>query len=139
MNIILKKYGVEVSLAGSAFEALDELRKKKFDIIISDIAMPGMDGHEMIAVFRQMEEGGIEHTPAVAISGHADFDNRKKSYSQGFQVHLTKPVHSEAGVCFHEREGNAESSFGIFGAHEPLPGRCKIVDQEGNAIIANCH
>ncbi len=59
-------------------------------------------------------------------------------WNQGYVFRGFGKVFSEAAVCFHEREGNAESSYGIFTAHEPLPSACKIIDQEGNGIIATC-
>ena len=58
---------------------------------------------------------------------------------QGYAFHGFGKVFSEASVCFHEREGDVHSTYGIFTAHESLPEGCNITDQEGNAIIATCH
>ncbi len=57
---------------------------------------------------------------------------------QGYAFRGFGKVFSEASVCFHEREGQSSSPYGIFTAHEPLPDGCKVADQEGNAVIASC-
>ncbi len=57
---------------------------------------------------------------------------------QGYAFRGFGKVFSEASVCFHEREGENTSPYGIFTAHEPLPEGCKVADQEGYAILAQC-
>jgi hypothetical protein len=57
---------------------------------------------------------------------------------QGYAFRGFGKVFSEASICFHEREGDLTSSYGIFTAHEPLPDGCKVTDREGDAILAQC-
>lgn len=87
----INRYGAKVTVCASGIEALSELKKQKFEVLLSDLAMPEMDGHDLIIALRSLEEGQARHTPAVALSGHTDYDTRRKTLSEGFQVYLNKP------------------------------------------------
>jgi PAS domain S-box-containing protein len=84
----LEENDAVVTVAASCDEALAILGCRRFDLIISDIGMPGRDGYEMIA---QARERGI-HTAAVALTAYARAQDREKSLSSGFQAHLAKPI-----------------------------------------------
>jgi CheY-like chemotaxis protein len=63
-----------------------------FDVVISDIAMPGGDGYELMRSIRALapEQGG--RIPAVAVTARARPEDRRRALAEGFQVHLPKPV-----------------------------------------------
>jgi CheY-like chemotaxis protein/anti-sigma regulatory factor (Ser/Thr protein kinase) len=92
---ILSEFGVEVTAVASADEALDNLRRKTWhkppDLLISDIAMPDKEGCELIREIRALpsELGG--EIPAIALSGNAGSEERNRTLSAGFQLHLCKP------------------------------------------------
>ncbi|HVG20413.1 MAG TPA: ATP-binding protein [Blastocatellia bacterium] len=93
---MLTEYGAEVMIAGSADEALDAITKETAarlpHVLVSDIGMPGKDGYDLIRELRALgpERGG--GIPAVALTGYASTDERERAVSEGFQMHLAKPV-----------------------------------------------
>ncbi len=92
LAVVLESCGSKVIFAGSATEALDALKRLKPDLLISDIEMPGEDGYSLISNVRALkpEEGG--QTPAIALTAHARLEDRMRSLSAGFQMHVAKPV-----------------------------------------------
>lgn len=84
----LQLQGASVTLAGSGDEALRILKYEKFDVIISDLGMDGMDGLDFI---RAVRERNIQ-TPAIALSGYTGIEPQQNALSAGFQMHLDKPV-----------------------------------------------
>jgi PAS domain S-box-containing protein len=82
-----------VVTAGSASEALSVLKEQgPFDVIVSDIGMPGEDGYSFIRRVRSLpaDQGG--RTPAVALTAYARSEDRMRSIVAGFQMHVPKPV-----------------------------------------------
>ncbi|WP_397569619.1 ATP-binding protein [Schlesneria sp. T3-172] len=93
---VLVERKCEVKTCSSADEALDVLRTQKFDVIISDIGMPGKDGFEFIRQWRALEaQLKREKTPAVALTAYARGDDRRRALMAGFQAHVAKPVEQE--------------------------------------------
>ena len=84
--------GAEVVTASSVGEALEAIRVGKFDVLVSDIGMPGEDGYELIRRLRVLppEDGG--RTPAVALTAYARTEDRLRSMRAGFEMHVSKPV-----------------------------------------------
>jgi CheY-like chemotaxis protein len=93
---ILTHYGAEVMLAGSVDEALNVITKNDSGRLphapVTDIGMPGRDGYDLIRELRALapERGGS--IPAVALTGYASLDEKERALSEGFQIHLSKPV-----------------------------------------------
>jgi PAS domain S-box-containing protein len=75
---------------GSAAEALDCAGREQFDIIISDIAMPGVDGLQLMRELRARP--GFATVPAIALTGYASQTDAKAAISAGFDLHLSKPI-----------------------------------------------
>ncbi len=91
---LLEEQGAEVVTAGSATDALaliDHRGHERFDVMLTDIGMPGMDGYGLIRTVR--EDLGLEaHAlPAVAVTALARDDDRQRALDSGFQEHLAKP------------------------------------------------
>lgn len=88
LRSILELHGATVTTARSAEEALDTLRDRLPDVLLSDIEMPGVDGLELIRTVR-----GFGHRlPAVAVTAHGRVEDRVRILSAGFNSHLAKPV-----------------------------------------------
>ena len=88
---LLTERGAEVTTARSVDEAVERLSAGRFDVLVSDIAMPIRDGFDLIRHVREHVDG----LPAIALTAFASADDRERALSAGFQAHLTKPVSAE--------------------------------------------
>jgi PAS domain S-box-containing protein len=86
---LLEIGGASVCSATSGFEALRIAREKEFDVVLSDISMPEMDGFEFLSRLRQLP--GKEDLPAVALTGFGRPEDVQRAVDEGFYAHLTKP------------------------------------------------
>jgi CheY-like chemotaxis protein len=91
---MLRTAGAEVDGVGSGKEALERLRHARFDSLLCDVYMPGMDGFELMRRVRQLEPS----LAAVAITAHPSYENRRDAQRAGFQDLVTKPVEAAALV-----------------------------------------
>ena len=89
---VLRESGAIVRGASSAAETLQALETDWPDVLISDIGMPGEDGHSLIAKIRALEAQGRSRTPAVALTAYARTEDRVKSLRAGFDMHVVKPI-----------------------------------------------
>ncbi len=85
---LLTDCGAEVVAVGSAHAALDVLATSTFDVILSDIGLPSVDGYAFIKL---AHERGIS-TPAAALTAFARPDDRARALKAGYVTHLTKPI-----------------------------------------------
>ncbi|MGE4533716.1 ATP-binding protein [Halomonas sp.] len=94
LGALLAGPGVEVTLAASGEEALSLARQARFDLVLMDIRMPGMDG---IAATRALRHLGPEwsHTPIVAVTAHALEVERRRLLASGLDDVITKPLDAE--------------------------------------------
>ncbi len=92
VSFILEEYGTEVITAASAIEAIAAIAQSQPNILISDIAMPGIDGYSLIRKVRTLssERGG--QIPAIALTAYASEEERSRLLDSGFQMHIAKPV-----------------------------------------------
>jgi signal transduction histidine kinase/ActR/RegA family two-component response regulator len=92
IGVALQGAGAEVHCAGSAREGLEALSSFEPHVIVSDLAMPELDGFGLIRAVRarSRDEGGS--VPAVAVSALASREDRQRALDAGFQDHLAKPV-----------------------------------------------
>jgi PAS domain S-box-containing protein len=81
-----------VRTAASADEALALLGKQRFDVMVSDIGMPGEDGYSLIRRVRSLEPRYGGDTPAIALTAYARSQDRNDAIQAGFERHLAKPV-----------------------------------------------
>jgi CheY-like chemotaxis protein len=94
LAVVLTHAGYDVTTAGSAPAALSFARAQHFDVIISDIGMPEMNGYQLAREVRQLP--GYETTPMVAVTGYSMFDDKERSTKAGFSAHMTKPIDPRA-------------------------------------------
>jgi len=88
---VLTTCGAEVVSVGSATEALDQMKQQRFDLLISDIGMPEMNGYDLIATIRQLAEVQGGRIPAVALTAYAGINDRKRALAAGYEMHIPKP------------------------------------------------
>ena len=94
LSVLLTYAGYDVSTASSAAAALATARDKHFDVVISDIGMPEMNGYELARALRTVP--GYETVPMIAVTGYSMFNDREKSLKSGFTAHMTKPIDPRA-------------------------------------------
>ncbi|HET6980007.1 MAG TPA: CHASE domain-containing protein [Pyrinomonadaceae bacterium] len=92
MTTALTRRQANVTAVSSAVEAIQAISRKRPDVLVSDIAMPGEDGYGLIEKIRLLENGALESIPAVAITAYAKDEDRERALSAGFQIYLAKPV-----------------------------------------------
>lgn len=88
--LFLKHAGYEVTTANSAGNALELAADRYFDLIISDIGMPEMNGYQLAECLRALTD--YQTTPLIAVTGYTEYDDRGRSLNAGFDAHLTKPI-----------------------------------------------
>jgi CheY-like chemotaxis protein len=88
MKRLLEERHARVTTATSAAEAMRALEDRSFDVLVSDVGMPGEDGHSLVRRMRS----GQNILPAIAVSAYARNEDRAKSLAAGFAAHLVKPV-----------------------------------------------
>ncbi len=92
ISMELTQNGARVTSVSSAEDALSEIGRGRFDLMISDIAMPVMDGYELIRRVRQQEKGQDRRLPAVALTAYARVQDRMRAILAGYSTHVAKPV-----------------------------------------------
>ena len=90
VTAVLEQSGASVRAVESAAEAVETLEREPPDVLLSDIAMPGMDGYAFLGQARARLPGA--QLPAAALTAYADATDRARALAAGFQAHLAKPV-----------------------------------------------
>ncbi|MEO7160027.1 MAG: PAS domain-containing protein [Polaromonas sp.] len=93
---LLRLEGADVDIATSGQQALEILEGKTYDLLISDIGMPYMDGYELIRKIRQRP--GWRSLKAIALSGYGRQVDSVRALQSGFNAHLAKPA-TVAHIC----------------------------------------
>ncbi|MCP4094094.1 MAG: response regulator [Planctomycetes bacterium] len=86
---MLETMGHEVELASDGQAAVDAFTRNGADLIMMDLQMPIMGGHEACRAIRCLEDG--KHIPILALTAHATAEERQLSMEAGMDDHLTKP------------------------------------------------
>jgi CheY-like chemotaxis protein len=89
---VLGARGAEVMTVFSASEAIRALDQSEFDVLVSDIEMPGEDGYSLIRRIRDRTDAA-RYLPAVALTAYARVEDRTRALLEGFNSHLAKPAH----------------------------------------------
>ena len=85
---VLSRNGYEVTGVSNGCEALTAIEKEYFDLIISDIMMPQMDGYELV---RKLREKGNQ-TPVMMITAKDAFDDMRRGFLSGTDDYMVKPI-----------------------------------------------
>ena len=105
---LLENRGHRVTIAENGERAVRLWERERFDLILMDVQMPGMDGFEATAMIRQKEALSGEHVPIVAMTAHAMAGDRELCLTAGMDEYLSKPIRpvdlfatigSLCGVC----------------------------------------
>jgi len=94
ISLFLQHAGFKVITADSAENALALARRQSFDIVISDIGMPFMNGYELAEALRKLPD--YSRVPLIAVTGYSMYDDRERALQSGFNAHLIKPIDPSA-------------------------------------------
>jgi CheY-like chemotaxis protein len=91
LRAILQHSSAEACVVGSGQEALEAIRNVHPEVLICDLAMPEMDGYELLEKVRSLESD-IAQLPVIAFTAAAREKDRVWTRLAGFQAHLAKPI-----------------------------------------------
>ena len=92
LALLLQERGAEVTAVSSAAAALRVLRKRLPDVLVSDVGMPGVDGHALMQQLRSLPESEGGQLPAVAVTAYATAVDSARALAAGFNRHVAKPI-----------------------------------------------
>ena len=89
---LLKKKGYDVSIAKNGLEAMQRIEEGGFDLIVSDIRMPDMNGIEIIKKIREyLKQNGKGSVPEILITGYASKENLEEAKKLNVADYIYKP------------------------------------------------
>jgi PAS domain S-box-containing protein len=88
MQMMLRRFGAEVTAVSTAAAALESVRTRRPDVLVSDIGLPDGDG---FALLKRVRESNHD-LPAVAVTAYASRQDVARALAAGFQAHVAKPV-----------------------------------------------
>jgi CheY-like chemotaxis protein len=90
---VLTASGADVVTALTATDALHLLASNPVDIVLSDIAMPGLNGYWLLLeILRRADDAQVKRVPVVAVTAFGHEHSRARALAAGFADHLQKPV-----------------------------------------------
>jgi CheY-like chemotaxis protein len=93
---LLSREGYSVVIATSGTEAIEKFKNSNFDLIVSDVRMPGMDGIETIEKLRQLQkELGRDCIPEILITGFANEESYNRALKLKVADYIFKPFDSK--------------------------------------------
>ena len=94
LGMMLKFLGADTRVVYDGPSALEAIRSYRPAVVLLDIGMPGMDGHEVARCVRQQPEW--KNVALIALTGWGQEEDRRRSRAAGFDHHLVKPVEASA-------------------------------------------
>ena len=96
ISFLLEKDGFEVIMATNGFEGMEAAKKQQVDLIIMDIKMPKMDGHETTRRIRRLKR--YKSIPIIALTSYAMMEDREKAIKAGCTGYMSKPITPETFI-----------------------------------------
>lgn len=90
LDMILRRAGYDTYTAFTGFDALRAARSSHFDLILSDIGMPLVNGYELCEELRRTAE--YRDVPLIAITGYSYYEDQMRAGNCGFDLLLKKPI-----------------------------------------------
>lgn len=128
---MLGRLGCRVRVASSAASGLQALRDERFDLVLMDIHMPGMDGMEALSRFRRSAGGQTPaHTPVVAVTANALSGDDRRLLDHGFDAYLPKPFRQSQLLTVLTRRLSVADAAHTGDTRAPMP-------HDGTAMSSN--
>ncbi|MBI2245377.1 MAG: response regulator [Nocardioides sp.] len=88
---ILEHLGYTTDVADNGATALSAMGRTRYDAVLMDVQMPGMDGYQATREIRRLE-GDVHHTPIIAMTASATNDGRDRCLTAGMDDYISKPI-----------------------------------------------
>jgi len=88
---LLKKIGIDAVFAENGHDAIEELERRRYDLVFMDVRMPVMDGIEATRLIRNRTDS-LADIPIIALTADADAESARTCRDAGMDLHLGKPV-----------------------------------------------
>lgn len=95
LTALLKRSQMQVDTASGGMAGVEMAKKTKYDLILMDHMMPGMDGIEALHAIREDSMNPNQNTPMIVLTANAIAGMEEKYLAEGFEAYLTKPVNVE--------------------------------------------
>jgi signal transduction histidine kinase/CheY-like chemotaxis protein len=92
---LLEKQGHRVVIAANGEQTLAALERERFDLLLMDVQMPGMDGVDATAAIRAGEKASGKHLPIIAMTAHASAEDRDRFLAAGMDEYIAKPIEAK--------------------------------------------
>lgn len=93
LTVALSRSGLHIQTAENGLEAWDLIQREKFDLLLLDYSMPGMDGKRVMNKVRDSVDGTtVNSVPIIAITAHALKGDRDRFIQMGMDDYISKPV-----------------------------------------------
>ncbi|UBQ05526.1 response regulator [Tepidimonas taiwanensis] len=92
---ILREMGHSGVLVQDGAKALEALAAQRFDVVLLDVTMPGMDGIEALRELRARERGGAARTAVIMVTAHDLPEDRRRLLQAGADGYVAKPIDAE--------------------------------------------
>lgn len=93
---ILIAHGYQVEIAISGEDAMDKVAGKRFDLVVTDIEMPGMDGFELTKILRTMDK--YSDVPVIIVSSRSRDEDKRKAIEAGAQAYIVKGAFDQGAL-----------------------------------------
>jgi CheY-like chemotaxis protein len=117
---ILQDRGHTVEIAGDGQAAVYLTEQNRYDVVLMDVQMPGMNGLEATAAIRKREDGG-SRVPIIAMTAHAMKSDRERCLAAGMDGYLSKPVNAREMIGVVESLAAARTPRAERAASAPSP------------------
>ena len=91
MQRFLERWDVEISIVDNGLEAVEAVKKTRFDLVLMDLQMPEMDGYEATAKIRNLDDPSRRQVPIIALTAAALKEVKEKVFASGMTDFVTKP------------------------------------------------
>lgn len=98
LKFVLEQNGADVVATDTVPAALEEFQRQHPDVILSDIAMPDLNGYALITEIRRIDAERGGHTKAVAVTAFSTQRDQELAADSGFEGYITKPFEPQALV-----------------------------------------
>ena len=96
LNQLLTRRGHKARIVGNGSEALAEVKKEDFDLLLLDLHMPELDGFQVVEAIRHGERDSGNYLPIIALTARSAKEDRDKCLAAGMDEFLVKPIHADS-------------------------------------------